>query len=254
MSVSEKLTAVAANMQRVYEAGLANGSYDNGYADGQTAGYNSGHADGVQAGKQAEQDAFWDMYQQNGQRTSYQYAFSYVWDEKSFRPKYDMVPTNVSYIFANAEITDLVGLLEDRGVTMDFSKCTIFNWMTVGSKITRFPTIDLSSATNFNDGFRQHGTLVEAKLIGVRDVVQWSNSFHFCSALTTLTIEGIIGKAFSVSSSNKLTHDSLMSVISALKDLTPSGTTLTCTLGATNLAKLTDTEKAIATDKGWTLA
>jgi hypothetical protein len=31
-------------------------------------------------------------------------------------------------------------------------------------------------------------------------------------------------------------------------------TTKTLTLGSTNLAKLTDEEKAIATNKGWTLA
>ena len=40
-----------------------------------------------------------------------------------------------------------------------------------------------------------------------------------------------------------------MSIINALK----SGVTQTLTLGTDNLAKLTDTEKAIATEKGWTL-
>jgi hypothetical protein len=34
----------------------------------------------------------------------------------------------------------------------------------------------------------------------------------------------------------------------------PTGETKTLTLGATNLAKLTNEEKAIATQKGWTLA
>jgi hypothetical protein len=48
----------------------------------------------------------------------------------------------------------------------------------------------------------------------------------------------------------KLTHDSLMSIINALPVSTGG---YTCTLNATNLAKLTDEEKAIAIDKGWTL-
>ena len=48
-----------------------------------------------------------------------------------------------------------------------------------------------------------------------------------------------------------LTHDSLMSIINNLVTVTK---TQTLTLGSTNLAKLTDTEKAIATNKGWTLA
>lgn len=52
-----------------------------------------------------------------------------------------------------------------------------------------------------------------------------------------------------------LTHDSLMSIINGLKDYSGTGTTHTCTLGSTNLAKLTDEEIAIATEKkGWTLA
>ena len=49
-----------------------------------------------------------------------------------------------------------------------------------------------------------------------------------------------------------LTHDSLMNVINEAADVTASPKTLT--LGADNLAKLTAEEKAIATNKGWTLA
>ena len=54
-----------------------------------------------------------------------------------------------------------------------------------------------------------------------------------------------------MSASNKLTHDSIMVIINGLQTVT---TTQTLTLGSTNLAKLTDEEKKIATDKGWTLA
>ena len=49
----------------------------------------------------------------------------------------------------------------------------------------------------------------------------------------------------------KLTHDSLMNVINEAADVTSSPKTLT--LGSTNLNKLTDEEKAIATNKGWIL-
>ena len=50
---------------------------------------------------------------------------------------------------------------------------------------------------------------------------------------------------------NALTVDSLVSVLNALPQL--DGTSYTCTIGSTNLAKLSDTQKAIATAKGWTL-
>lgn len=54
-----------------------------------------------------------------------------------------------------------------------------------------------------------------------------------------------------LSSCTKLTHDSLMVIINGLQTVTGSKV---LTLGATNLAKLTYEEKAIATSKGWTLA
>ena len=48
-----------------------------------------------------------------------------------------------------------------------------------------------------------------------------------------------------------LTHDSIMVIINGLQTVT---STQTLTLGSTNLAKLTEAEKQIAIDKGWTLA
>ena len=49
----------------------------------------------------------------------------------------------------------------------------------------------------------------------------------------------------------KLTYESLVGIINKLPQAT---TALTLTLGSTNLAKLTDDDIKIATDKGWTLA
>ena len=50
----------------------------------------------------------------------------------------------------------------------------------------------------------------------------------------------------------KLTVDSLVSVLNALQQL-DEGTSYTCTIGSDNLVKLTDEQKAIATNKHWTL-
>ena len=57
--------------------------------------------------------------------------------------------------------------------------------------------------------------------------------------------------SFSLSGCNQLTHDSLMVFINGLQTVT---NTQKLTLGSTNLAKLTEADKKIATDKGWTLA
>ena len=75
--------------------------------------------------------------------------------------------------------------------------------------------------------------------------------FSGCTELVDFIAPNNISVAVDFSPCTKLTHDSLMSIINNLATVT---TTKTLTLGSTNLAKLTDAEKAIATNKGWTLA
>ena len=73
--------------------------------------------------------------------------------------------------------------------------------------------------------------------------------FDSCSALENVIFEGVIAADISLSGSPLLSHDSIMSLLNCMK----TGGAGTVTLGETNLAKLTDAEKAIATEKGWTL-
>jgi hypothetical protein len=80
---------------------------------------------------------------------------------------------------------------------------------------------------------------------------KFNASFTNSTALENITIEGTIGNDFDIHWS-PLTHDSIMSIINHLQ--TKTSGTFTLTLGSTNLAKLTDAEKAIATSRGWTLA
>lgn len=75
--------------------------------------------------------------------------------------------------------------------------------------------------------------------------------FSGCRSLSTITGNPNFKVSVSFSTSTKLTHDSLMVVINGLQTVT---TTQTLTLGSANLAKLTDEEKKVATDRGWTLA
>ena len=77
-----------------------------------------------------------------------------------------------------------------------------------------------------------------------------SNAFN-CSVLTDFKAPKNINAAIDFSSCTNLTHDSLMSIIN---NLTTKTSTTKLTLGATNLAKLSDDEIAIAVNRGWTLA
>ena len=81
-------------------------------------------------------------------------------------------------------------------------------------------------------------------------VIKLSNCFTKCTALKTITGNPNFKVSFSLSDSTELTHDSIMVVINGLQTVKDQ----TLTLGTTNLAKLTDDEKKVATDKGWTLA
>jgi hypothetical protein len=135
---------------------------------------------------------------------------------------------------------------------LDTSKGTNFYAMFEDcSSLTTIPQLDTSKGTNFAQMFINCSSLITIPQLDTSKGTNFYAMFFECSSLTTLG--GLVGlsKALSLSESTELTHDSLMNVINNLATVT-SSTTLT--LGSTNLAKLTDEEKKVATDKGWTLA
>lgn len=75
--------------------------------------------------------------------------------------------------------------------------------------------------------------------------------FRGCSNLENINGGIEANASLDLSPCTKLTHGSLMNIINSIQTVT---TTKKLTLGTTNLAKLTDEEKKVATDKGWTLA
>jgi hypothetical protein len=80
----------------------------------------------------------------------------------------------------------------------------------------------------------------------------WTDTFAYHNVASLKLLEGTkIGNPVNLSSAKNLSHDDLMGVINCLEKI---DTDKTLTIGSTNLAKLTEDEKKIATDKGWTLA
>lgn len=80
--------------------------------------------------------------------------------------------------------------------------------------------------------------------------VNYTDSFVYnCPALTTVGALQNLKVGIDFSSSPLLTVESIMNIINGL-----ATSSATLTLGSTNLAKLSDEQKAIATNKGWTLA
>ena len=87
-------------------------------------------------------------------------------------------------------------------------------------------------------------------ILDMQNVTNADEMFKSCSALEEVHIHNL-GTNLNLSDCTKLTHDCLVELINNLQTVT---STKTLTLGSTNLAKLTDAEKQVATDKGWTLA
>ena len=216
------------------------------------------------AGKQSAYDAFWDTFQQNGNRTDYCASFGCGWTAEMFRPKYPLRPTTVYMMFWNNKgeyirVDDFDAFCAEHNIVLDFSQCTYATSALATLHAKRFGTLDFSKCTVMNTLFYSHnwGGGVETidELISSETTVFHTSTFESATNLTNLTISGVIANnGLNVSNCTKLTHESLLSIINALKDFAGTTTTKTVTLGATNLDKLTDEEKAIAAAKNWTLA
>ena len=218
--------------------------------------YNQGYVDGQ---KEYEQ-WFWDIYQRNGNREDHQYAFAGIgWTDETLKPKYDMQPTYASRMFANALITDLKGILETLGITLDFSKSTSAIELLANSHITSIGVVDTNSMSNLNQVFYQAKKLKNIdKLILKEDGSQTFSSsltFGYCNSLTHIIVEGTIGQNnFNIQWSD-LNKESLLSILNALQDKTSdtSGTEWKIKIGNINKEKLTGEELSIADNKGWSV-
>ena len=119
--------------------------------------------------------------------------------------------------------------------------------------------LDTSKVTNMSYMFDSCDSLTSLNLSGLNlsKVTSMSYMFNGCYNLTTINMDGAILPKMNLTDwilylRTKLTAESLVSIINALQQL-DEGESYTCQLGADNLAKLTDEQKAIATNKGWTL-
>ena len=156
----------------------------------------------------------------------------------------DTMLSIVPHFTSTSNVTDMGfmfwGCNDFNGFNCDYdmSKVTDIEGMFTDSTITSFTRnngpLDFSSVTNATDTFKG------------------------CTNLTTLA--GFTGLKANLSLSDcPLTVESINNVINEMYDFNANGVIPeegqgTLTLGPDNLAKLSDNEKAVATNKGWTLA
>ena len=141
---------------------------------------------------------------------------------------------------------------------LDTSNGTNFGAMFNGcSALTSILQLSTSNGTNFNGMFSVCTALTSISLLNMSSMSGTSciNMFYNCTALENVTFEGTIpvrGNITVFSTCPNLTVESLMSFINALTNMSDTAT-YTITIGSTNLAKLTEEQIQIATDKRITL-
>lgn len=124
------------------------------------------------------------------------------------------------------------------------------------------------SVVNFRYCFSTCSCLTSIGEMDGSSALEIRNMFDSCSKLVNFGGFKNLGMNYSttasannsaytltLSSCSNLTHDSLMNIINGLYDIASKGCNVQkLVLGTTNLAKLSDEEKAIATNKGWALS
>ena len=178
--------------------------------------------------------------------------------------------TDMRYMFNGCSWLTSIPLLDTTNVTnMDyiFSKCTsltsipqidtskltsMYAMFDSCSSLSTIPPLDTSKVTDMDYMFNGCRSLTSIPLLDTTNVTSMGYIFSGCKSLKYLG--GFKNLSISVTSyfldqCPKLTVESLMNVINNLA--TVSGKTLS--FGSANLNKLTSEQKAIATNKGWTL-
>lgn len=235
---------------------------DTNYNNGRMDGYGEGYTYGFENGGANYRSLFWEQYQQGGERTDYSFSFAGPgWTEETFWPHHDMVVRNGYQMFAYCDFAgSLKQRLEDCRVQLRFEgEQVLMNLFSYADRITELGVMDFGAVpTSVNNIyiFSQCTALQTIeKLIVPVGQTDWTGWFSGCSALENIRIQGaIIHGGMNFSDSPKLTRESMLSVLNALADRSGNAGTAKITFGATNLAKLTDADKAIAAQKGWTLS
>ncbi len=202
MNTSEKLTAIAENVPKVYKAG-----------------------------KQTVYDIFWDTFQQNGNRTDYRYGFAGPgWTAEIFKPKYDirLKDSYLNHIFNESLLgIDLADVLERNGIKLDFSGVTnasnLFYWCLT----THIPEVGADTVTKANSIFGVAWMLVTIEKLTVHPDCDMTNAFFRCDALENITLENEINSGtWKFAGVHKLSRKSITHIIGKLS-ATSTGLSIT---------------------------
>ena len=228
MSIAEKLTKLAENEQKVYDAG-----------------------------KEKRTREFWERVTGYGQRRNFSRFLRNTDMTGETLPEDLFTIENAGAMFYNyygtalPEGVDLANII----TTNTGNDSAISNFVGYSPNLEEVYDINIpGEIVDYFCTFQQCTSLRKIEKIRSSKNTSFTSTFGGAINLEEITFEGVIGKNINVSACSKLNKATLLNIIDCLYDYSGSTATYTCTLGAENLAKLSDEEKAAATTKGWTLA
>ena len=247
MNIAEKLTRIAENEQRVYDAGYTKGLESGDYGAG------------VEVGKNEATTKFWDDFTDRGERTTYARAF-YYWGAEYIRPTRKIIPTTADS--AVNTFAQNFKLKKVEAAYFDFSQKprstttqSAYYFAFYNCKaLEEIEDIGMQADFAYNNAFANCTKLYTIAKIRCDEDTLFTNAFDYCNTLQNVTFDGVIGQNINVRWSTKLSKDSITNIISCLSD-TASGKTLSLSKTAVNNA-FTDAEwTALAdTKKNWTIS
>ena len=228
---------------------------------------NNVYTKGVEDGVQYEYDKFWDAFQNYGNRKFYSHAFQEDSSHRAwstgFTPKYPIkCDVFQSYMFQQFNVAsttpiDFTEFCKVNNIRFSYNNIEV-DYIRIGTygfssaNVSRLPKIKVDQLNYNFQNCQKLETIDELEILSTTSAM---DGFGNCKLLKNVTFTGSV-KCSSVSFTQNplITVETMLSLFYALYDYSESTTTYKVYLGTTNLNKLTDEEKAIATNKNWTLA
>lgn len=193
LTIAEKLTKIAENEQKVYDAG-------------------------IEEGKKSEYDTFWDAFQRNGGRRYYDRAFAedgsnhgWVYGT-SYRPKYPMKPKSANLMYGFSRLPYAAIDPVDFSDCINVSDC--FTYYMGGKDL---PWLDFRKVTTALRVFAYSSGLEQIWGIQVSETTPLSGWFTGCSGLKEVRFNGTIAQNnVDFSSCTKLSKASIMDIVNHL--------------------------------------
>ena len=153
-------------------------------------------------------------------------------------------------LFDTSYVTDIENMFDAPGAQA--------SPITRSNNMTALPLYDFSRVIHCGYFLRGCRSLQSVPALDFKNLDNTSSDFAYKSWAEYSGIEEIhivdIHYNFNISFSTEFTREALVEIIGNLRDMTGYASSRTLTMGATNLAKLTEDDIAVATDKNWTVA